>query len=45
MGQNFLTQDEVKFIGDKAIDIIEKSLERIKNLEDMKKEEAEDEDD
>ena len=45
MGQNFLTQDEVKFIGDKAIDIIEKSLERIKNLEEMKKEEVEDEDD
>lgn len=33
------------FIGDMSLKIIDKSLERIKELEEMKKEEAEDEDD
>lgn len=44
MGLNYLSQQEVDFLGEKAIRIISKSLERIKELEDIKKEEVEDED-
>lgn len=35
----------MKFIGDKSLEIIDKSLERINNMEKMKVEPAEDEDD
>lgn len=45
MGPNFLSQQEVDFLGDRSITIIKKSLERIKELEEIKQEEAEDEDD
>jgi len=45
MGTNYLNQQEVDFLGERAIRIITKSLERIKELDDIKKEEVEDEDD
>lgn len=45
MGANFLTQEEVSEIGNMSLRIIDKSLLRIKELEDIKEEEAEDEDD
>jgi len=45
MGQGFLSQAEVDFLGDRAITIINKSLQRIKELEEIKQEEVEDEDD
>lgn len=45
MGTNYLNQQEVDFLGERAIRIISKSLERIKELDDIKKEEVEDEDD
>jgi hypothetical protein len=45
MGPDFLSQQEVDFLGDRAMTIIKKSLERIKELEEIKQEEAEDEDD
>ena len=45
MGTNYLNQQEVDFLGERAIRIITKSLERINELDDIKKEEVEDEDD
>jgi len=45
MGQGFLSQSEVDFLGERSMTIIRKSLERIKELEEIKKEEVEDEDD
>lgn len=44
IGIDFLTQEEVSFLGKRSFEIITKSLERIENLEKMKQEEAEDED-
>ena len=41
----FLNQDEVTFLSDRSITIISKSLLRIKELEEIKQEEVEDEDD
>ena len=45
MGPGFLSQQEVDFLGERSMTIIKKSLERIKELEEIKQEEAEDEDD
>lgn len=45
MGQGFLSQEEVDFLGERSITIINKSLQRIKELEELKREEVEDEDD
>lgn len=45
MGEGFLAQNEVEEIGEMADRIITKSLERINELDDIKKEEVEDEDD
>lgn len=45
MGQGFLSQTEVDHLGQRAITIINKSIQRIKELDDIKKEEVEDEDD
>ena len=44
MGSNFLSQQEVDYLGERSIRIINKSLERIEELEEIKKEEVEDED-
>ena len=44
-GNGFYTQDEVKELGESALRIIDKSLGRIKELESIKDEEVEDEDD
>jgi hypothetical protein len=44
MGQGFLSQQEVDFLGERSITIIDKSLSRIKELEELKTEEVEDED-
>ena len=44
MGSNFLSQQEVDYLGERSIRIINKSLERIKELEEIKQEEVEDED-
>jgi len=44
-GPGFLSEAEVQELGDSALRIIEKSLNRIKELDDMKEEEQEDEDD
>jgi len=41
----FLNQDEVNFLSERSITIISKSLLRIKELEEIKTEEVEDEDD
>jgi hypothetical protein len=45
MGQGFLSQSEIDFLGERSMTIIRKSLERIKELDEIKKEEVEDEDD
>lgn len=44
LGCECLGQEEITFLGDTAIKVIEKSLGRIENLDKMKTEEAEDED-
>jgi hypothetical protein len=44
-GDGFLQQPEAKEFGESAIRMIDKSLDRIKELQDMKDEEVEDEDD
>ena len=44
-GDGFLQQLEAKEFGESAIRMIDKSLDRIKELQDMKDEEVEDEDD
>lgn len=44
-GPGFLTQPEVTELGDSALRIIDKSLARIKELDEIKDEEVEDEDD
>jgi hypothetical protein len=43
-GKGFLSQEDISFLSTKSVGIIEKSLERIDGLEEMKREEAEDED-
>jgi hypothetical protein len=45
MGNDFLSAQEVQEIGDMSFRIIDKSLTRIDELDDIKKEEVEDEDD
>ena len=45
LGPGFLSQDEVTFLGERSITIIDKSLLRIVELEEIKQEEHEDEDD
>jgi hypothetical protein len=45
MGYEFLSEQEVQEIGDMSFRIIDKSLTRIDELDDIKKEEVEDEDD
>lgn len=45
LGVGFLSQDEVTFLGERSITIIDKSLQRIDELDEIKKEEHEDEDD
>jgi hypothetical protein len=45
MGPNFLAQQEVDEIGEMSLRIIDKSLKRIEELDDIKNEEVEDEDD
>lgn len=44
LGEYSLAQEDVTFLGDTSMKIIEKSLGRIDDLEKMKAEEAEDED-
>jgi len=45
LGPGFLSQEEVTFLGERSITIIDKSLLRIEELDEIKKEEHEDEDD
>jgi len=45
MGQNFLANHEVEEIGQMGLRIIDKSLKRIEELDEIKTEEVEDEDD
>ncbi len=44
MGRDWLTQAEVDFLSEKGVAIVSKSLDRISDMDKMKAEEPEDED-